>query len=360
MAFFPSSQFFDATTEAEFRKALIQRATPATEASFLVIAGMLCTFFVLDLADWQPDYLWANVARGANILVLIGTVIANRTIGQRQSRWVWIIGSYLIAIVFFAVFYFSGKGFGSLSEGGPMLVVMGMTMMPMLDLKEKLGFWALLGAFIFYLHIARPFVVDWVFFYYLFAVFLAVALQYQIDRLMRMQYRAELIEAEKAQIDELTGAFNRKGLEAYLNDAIAELKPGDYLHVAMLDIDFFKRYNDHYGHLEGDRVLSRVARALVELGTERVVRFGGEEFILVDRTQHSRPSWLEEINSAILQLAIPHERSEAIDWVSISGGVITLSAQSVHTPKELLSRADDRLYQAKHEGRNRVCYGGVL
>jgi diguanylate cyclase (GGDEF)-like protein len=161
--------------------------------------------------------------------------------------------------------------------------------------------------------------------------------------------------------DGLTGIANRRSFDERLaGEWRRSLRAGKPLSLLMIDIDHFKLFNDHYGHVEGDRCIRAVARALeacFSRNTDLVARYGGEEFtaILPD-TDAESASWLaQNCVEEITRLAIAHSQSSAGDLVSISIGLCTLTADSQLTPETLLTRADQALYRAKRAGRNRVC-----
>jgi len=160
--------------------------------------------------------------------------------------------------------------------------------------------------------------------------------------------------------DGLTGISNRRHLDELLPRIVAEAsrdrKP---LSVLMIDIDCFKNYNDHYGHLKGDEVLKRVASLLAERAgraTDLVARYGGEEFIVL--LPHTDAGGAEKIAQNIAEsiraLQIPHETSFVIPILTISIGICTLVPAPGQNPASVVENADKALYQAKAEGRN--CY----
>jgi diguanylate cyclase (GGDEF)-like protein len=131
------------------------------------------------------------------------------------------------------------------------------------------------------------------------------------------------------------------------------------LSLIILDIDFFKQYNDTLGHLEGDAVLKHVAEVLVsfaDAGTGEVARIGGEEFsvLLPGVDAHKAFITADEIRRAVEQLEIEHGNSSVASVLTISAGVATLDARSDGDSESLFARADEALYEAKSSGRNRV------
>jgi diguanylate cyclase (GGDEF)-like protein len=160
--------------------------------------------------------------------------------------------------------------------------------------------------------------------------------------------------------DALTGIPNRRQFDELLAHEIqSAAQTGAWLSLALIDIDFFKGYNDAYGHPKGDRCLKRVASALNEELRETrdwVFRYGGEEFaILLPNTDQTVALLVvKRLRAAVERLGIPHEHSKVSKVVTISAGVISRQPNIETTPLELLNDADLSLYQAKNDGRNRV------
>lgn len=169
---------------------------------------------------------------------------------------------------------------------------------------------------------------------------------------MRLIQRLESI----ANQDALTGTANRRALNAYLAEIWQQKTP---LALMMIDVDYFKRYNDHYGHQAGDDCLSTVAQVLkmaVRAEGDLVDRYGGEEFVIAlpGVSLARATSIAERIQKKISEAAIPHEASAVASVVTVSMGVV---ASDGTVPMEtLIARADSALYQAKNKGRNRWSY----
>ena len=126
----------------------------------------------------------------------------------------------------------------------------------------------------------------------------------------------------------------------------------------MMDVDNFKKYNDHYGHLEGDDCLRQIARtlkAVIERGTDLVARFGGEEFvaILPDSDIEGAVFLAERISEAVRGLALPHANSETAEIVTISLGIASAADHLLTDGEQLVALADQALFRAKDNGRNR-------
>ena len=163
--------------------------------------------------------------------------------------------------------------------------------------------------------------------------------------------------------DGLTGVANRRKFDAVFdeewNAARRNVQP---LSLILLDIDYFKQYNDHYGHVQGDECLQRVARALAAAGTRSrdfFARYGGEEFALVlpatDEAAALRVA--ERCRQAIFKEQIAHAASPVSQLVTVSMGLATIIPAANDAPIPFIHAVDQRLYRAKQAGRNRVVHG---
>jgi len=166
-----------------------------------------------------------------------------------------------------------------------------------------------------------------------------------------------------AHIDSLTGLANRRKFSENLTYGILESRRRtEPVSLIMADIDFFKNYNDYYGHIYGDRCLVQVAQELkrhCQRSTDLIARYGGEEFAIVlintDITEACRIA--EAIRQGVRDLAIPHAGSDICDCVTLSLGIFSaIPTSDEHDYDWYIIEADRRLYNAKHAGRNQcVC-----
>lgn len=183
----------------------------------------------------------------------------------------------------------------------------------------------------------------------------------RIDNHMRMVSQRKLLE-ELANLDGLTNVDNRRCLEQNLDEEWRRAQRHQQpLSLAMLDVDHFKQFNDHYGHGGGDKVLRQVARAMraqIKRPGDRVARYGGEEFVILlpETTQQDAERIMDKLRQAIVDLKIPHDYSEAGPYLSVSIGGATLMPNEHEEPITLLNKADVSLYRAKNLGRNRVIW----
>ena len=159
--------------------------------------------------------------------------------------------------------------------------------------------------------------------------------------------------------DSLTSLHNRRYFNMlYTRELKRAKRTHSYITFMMLDIDFFKQYNDTYGHIEGDYALKSVAKVLKETlkrPSDFVFRLGGEEFgVLLTQTDESDSAKLaRDICDAIKAREIKHEASSINEYLTMSIGVVCCIADDALDEDVLISRADETLYRAKETGRDR-------
>ena len=171
---------------------------------------------------------------------------------------------------------------------------------------------------------------------------------------MEADYHEELIDL--AIYDSLTGFYNRRHFRALLDEEMSPLKTVAPLSLLLMDLDYFKQINDRHGHLVGDHVLGMVAQVIREHAPADapIGRLGGEEFALVLRGSSLQAAAALAENLRAIVSAHPIDAHDEHLTVTISIGVAQ-SGSDGNTPSGLLRRADERMYRAKQEGRNRVC-----
>ena len=172
---------------------------------------------------------------------------------------------------------------------------------------------------------------------------------------------------EQSRTDGLTGLGNRRRMEEDLARTHARaVRVGRTYGLALFDIDHFKLYNDHYGHVAGDQALRRVAECmeLVVRAGEGAYRYGGEEFLLLMPDCEVEDLVFaagERIRRAVLSAGLPHEvRPTEPHVVTLSGGVSCWAPGSPLTARQVLERADKALFRAKSAGRNRIHVEGPV
>ncbi|MDH5179958.1 MAG: diguanylate cyclase [Gammaproteobacteria bacterium] len=165
---------------------------------------------------------------------------------------------------------------------------------------------------------------------------------------------------DQSQHDELTDLANRRYLmKTMKHEWFRCQRNRNPLSVILLDIDFFKAYNDEYGHQAGDDCLVRISKAIrqqLSRSSDFVARYGGEEFIaVIPETDMEGAYYLaNQMRQAVVDLAIPHGKSTISNYVTISGGVATTVPTQEFSCEMLINAADQALYSAKSSGRNKI------
>ncbi len=161
--------------------------------------------------------------------------------------------------------------------------------------------------------------------------------------------------------DGLTGIYNRR----YFDETLARewkrtMREKAPLSLIMLDIDYFKKYNDTYGHQAGDECLRQVATTIsgaLRRPADMAARYGGEEFVVVlpNLKLEDSAKFGETIRAKIEALKMEHKQSDANPFITVSLGIASVVPSSISSYEELVGAADKALYSAKNKGRNRVC-----
>jgi diguanylate cyclase (GGDEF)-like protein len=200
-------------------------------------------------------------------------------------------------------------------------------------------------------------------------------LRQRVCRLIKqMQLQRELESTNQMlqqliSIDGLTQLANRRRFDEYLDLEWRRLVREQFPHVnptpkllslILCDIDYFKAYNDTYGHQAGDRCLQRVAQAIqdaVRRPADLAARYGGEEFVVILPTTNSEGAYrvAETIRTRVKALGIPHRGSQVSKCVTLSAGIATTLPSVSEGLESLIEAADVALYQAKNQGRDRCC-----
>lgn len=221
--------------------------------------------------------------------------------------------------------------------------------------------------------------IEWTFLNrtYTFSSLLGMSLAYVTDRQHRENYlqncmieinKLELMQQAKqlsalSRLDALTGLANRRYLDEVLkiewNRAIRHRFP---LTIMMVDIDYFKLYNDSLGHIEGDECLRKIASTISSIASragDLVARYGGEEFLLLfpSTNQEQAKIQAQRLMDIVHQIAISHPNSQVSPQVTISVGIATIIPNQQDHISEFIDRADQALYAAKINGRNQYQIG---
>lgn len=204
--------------------------------------------------------------------------------------------------------------------------------------------------------------------YKVFVIFIATAAMIFMVGRLKKQVDSRTWELEQmneklrlmATVDGLTGVMNRRCFDEMLDrEWKRSLREKVPVAIVMVDVDYFKKYNDTYGHQAGDECLRQVAEAMekrVHRPSDYAARYGGEEFVLLlsNTSLDGAIKVAEDIRLLIENLKLPHAASEVSSYVTISLGVMTLIPDAGMQISEVVRKADQALYYAKRRGRNRV------
>ncbi len=182
----------------------------------------------------------------------------------------------------------------------------------------------------------------------------------------RKEIEAQLIAAKEAAeklsiTDALTTLYNRRFFDIIFEKEVARAqRDGKKLTFGILDVDYFKCYNDSYGHQAGDEILCRISTTLMDMlkrSSDFIFRLGGEEFaVLIPGLEPEQTRFMaEKLCQAIEKLKIPHKENSSSPWVTISAGMLNIDmATNKHNTESIYRAADKALYRAKEKGRNQV------
>jgi len=179
------------------------------------------------------------------------------------------------------------------------------------------------------------------------------------EKLVELQKELEALSYR----DSLTGVANRRMFDSILEREWADAQRNQTpLSLVLLDIDYFKQYNDHYGHVHGDECLKQVAQTLSDVATrprDFLARFGGEEFVLVLPQTNAEAAMKigERCRDFITHAQIPHAKSFIGNTLTVSLGIGTIVPTREDDPTAFIKEVDRRLYEAKQNGRNCIVGG---
>ncbi|RRJ85257.1 GGDEF domain-containing protein [Aestuariirhabdus litorea] len=338
------------------RAGYIARRVRVLTFSFALL-GIL--WIPVDLATLSGDYAFsitiARVVLAGALLVIGLSSFKLRSLNQNRV----LLGLLLLALggfYFYAQWVLGEAGRQGFAMGYsflPFVYIAALTIFP-LSLREGFVAGVLVLVWLVLAHLMRgglmttPALLD----FWLISLLMMIALWAQasyLNLLLRL-YR-------QATTDPLTGLFNRAMLMSNMELAISEAQPDEHFAILMFDLDYFKRINDTYGHMTGDEVLREFAK-LVKAHlrpTDVVGRYGGEEFValLRDVDEQQAQKMAERLRQACELHPIKTPGGETLNFTTSIG--VTLSGPG-NSIQSLLEKVDDLLYDAKHNGRNRVTF----
>ena len=312
--------------------AFVEKAMPLRIfTTLLPLAGILGATFVFKEHRWLPYMIAAtSFVVGASILIIGG--IAMQT-GAPLVSWGLIYTTFNVYLVLGLTLR------QSVAVGWPIFLVY---------LSMSLGFNAPMQK------------VAYGAMFLGFSNLIGTYASYLLERNAREIFDNKRELSRLAHTDVLTGLFNRRMFDQHLRQVWKQARRDDNsVAVVVVDIDHFKLYNDCYGHQIGDECIKAVADAMaaaVSRPLDMVARYGGEEYVMVlyDPTPHFLKSFTRDLCQKVIDLNIEHKAAETARTVTVSVGAALSELPGSITPEQLIRQADDALYEAKSQGRNRA------
>lgn len=358
---------FAGLLEKDFREFYIALNLPRVRLSGLIALVLALAVTCIDLVFGRPTGAEINVLRLGvlcPLLVVIG-VVTSLPVMRRYYTEILAVGVTIVGLVVTYISHVAALAGASYVLAGLVLVVLFACSFLGLLFNVAVGVSAVIiaGHFVMGLVMGTP--LDQL--YYMSAILGGAAViggisAYNLEHVVRTNFLETHLLNELAERDGMTGLYNRRRFDDYMSRIWRQSRRETVtLAIIFVDIDFFKIFNDIYGHQAGDDCLKRVANCIAR-GAKRPfdlsARYGGEEFVLVlygppDEYVRTLP---EQIRRDVLDLAIPHAGSQAAKFVSVSVGVAVAHGTSSRSLAGAIQTADEALYQAKREGRNRVVF----
>jgi diguanylate cyclase (GGDEF)-like protein len=337
----------------------------------MIVAIFSCCFSILPIIT-ESNFLKTGIYLGVGFIALLISFYSNYIMQQINVNNQII---YRLTVLFYANVMIFATYLDIWSNPGTIAVIFPCLLICMLLIfvnPPQLNLFLTVGAMIVFsisAIVAKPIVefpfnVTFIIANTLVASVLSLFFNWHITKLrLGLEISANRLEEERNKYidqsitDELTQLRNRRDFNQTFQRFLSNYRASDdWLCVALADIDFFKFYNDHYGHPQGDECLRKIGGALNSLASISVyaARVGGEEFALL--WFEKDPSHVDKVilhwTETIRKLKIPHEKSKVSDYVTMSIGVYVVRCGSHHDTQELYDLADKALYMAKSSGRN--------
>jgi diguanylate cyclase (GGDEF)-like protein len=358
---------FTGLIEKEFREFYVTQNLPRARLSGLIALIIVLAVTCIDLLLGTSTEGTLNTLRlGVLCPLLVALAISvSMPAAQRYYTEIIAVGVTLIGLVVTYIAHLGALAGASYVLAGLVLVVLYGCLFLGLLFSVAMAVTALLiGAhFIVGIVVGLPF--DQL--YYSTAILGGAAViggisTYNLEHALRTNFLETRLLNELAERDGLTGLYNRRIFDDYVERLWRQSRrERTAVAIIFVDIDFFKSYNDLYGHQAGDDCLKRVAKCIAR-GAKRpfdfAARYGGEEFVLVlygPPEEYAR-GVPEQIRRDVLDLAIPHGGSLAGRHVTVSVGLSLASPETTRSLAGAIQTADEALYQAKREGRNLVVF----
>jgi diguanylate cyclase (GGDEF)-like protein len=357
---------FDPPIEREFRGFYIEQSRPRGRLSGLIalILALAITSVDLILGDSGGDKT-INLLRLGVLCPLLAMMVVATYLPALEKRYAEVaaFGVTICGLIVNYVCVVAAIGGASYTLAGALLVNLYACLFLGLFFYQALGISALL--------VASFAGTGWVLGLGFSELFYSVAMlgtatvigiiaTYNLEHALRMSFLERCLLNELAERDGLTGLYNRRIFDNFMRRLWRQSRREEStIEIVMIDIDYFKIYNDLYGHQVGDDTLKKVAQCIARCAKrpfDFCARYGGEEFALVlyNPPAEFAQSMPEQIRQSIMELGIPHEGSQAASFITVSVGVAVARPGSGRSLVGAIQAADEALYEAKRTGRNRI------
>jgi diguanylate cyclase (GGDEF)-like protein len=359
---------FAGLLEKEFRDSFIEQNVVRGRTSGLLALGMVLALSLIDaLFGAAPGAALLNVLR-LGVLCLVITLIVLATFHPALKPQYMGIAGFGVSLVGLVVMYMSlvaAKAGASYVLAGVVLVVLAACLFLGLLFRIAVSISGMLV--VTYLAMGLLLDVPLNQLLYSSAILTTAAVigamsAYNLELALRKSFLETKILNELAERDGLTGLYNRRIFDDFIHRVWRQARREDVgLQIIFVDIDYFKIYNDLYGHQAGDDCLKKAAQCIAHAAKrpfDFCARYGGEEFVLVlygPPRDYAR-TVPEQIRQDVIALGIPHEGSEIDNLVTVSVGVAITRPSTGRSLAGAIQTADEALYEAKQGGRNRVLY----
>jgi diguanylate cyclase (GGDEF)-like protein len=359
---------FTALLEKDFREFYIAQNRPRARLSGLIALILVLAVSCIDLIFGQADYLQRINALRLGVLVpLLALLVVGSYLPLLEKYYAHVAaaGVTLIGIVLNYICHLGALQGASYLLAGAVLVNLYACLFMGLFFNTAIS----IASFLVVIHFAMGFFMGEPLnqLFYMTAILSTVTViagisTYNLEHALRTNFLETRLLNELAERDGLTSLYNRRIFDDFIRRVWRQSRREDVaIQIIFIDIDYFKIYNDLYGHQAGDDCLKNVARCIARCAKrpfDFCARYGGEEFVLIlyGPPQDYARNLPEQIRCDVMDLAIEHEGSEVSNVVTVSVGVALAHPASGRSLTGAIQTADEALYEAKQEGRNRVVF----
>lgn len=326
---------------------------------FFTIISVVTIFFNRGNIDLYSNIRWILISIFCSSLFVLSFKKVKQEIIHR-------LGTYALLFLILPQFWITNTGLNSPNIAYTLLAFMLINYQTQKKERVLLNILGIVLIQVLILFIYKESYVhtSWIYtlpFVFSFLAILLITIERAYDKERNHNKQRELQLTKLTRVDHLTGLYNRNYMEQKLKSVHSIWQRGVQSYsLIMVDIDFFKHYNDYYGHIKGDsclKLISNVLQGQITRDTDYVFRYGGEEFLIILGFTNSQGANIvaKRIQKAIKDAKIPHLNSEIDKNITISMGIATIN-DTYNSFSELLERTDKALYKAKESGRNQIVH----